>query len=673
MMDPFAAPPPPPGDPAAPAETVGPAPSASPGEPAQPGPAAQPGAPAQPAAAALPGDPAQHAEAADEAPGITVDQLLRHITPTAWVTPALAVLILVGFVVEFALGVSVTSPTGGQLLKAGGQFGPAFVDGEWWRTLTSMFLHSGPLHLAFNLWAFWSVGHVTERVFGNRSFLAIYLLSGVGASLTSVAWNPLVVSVGASGAIFGVYGALLAFAVLHRGVFPPEYLAQQRNSIIGFIGYNVFFGLSQKNTDMAAHAGGLVAGALAGAVLARDVLRPAENAGRRLAIAAGLAGLLVLAAFGVRARALKVPEIQADREARSALAHLEAKEYPQAIERYTAALEIERRFEHLFNRGLAYAEIEDLKAARADMREAHRMKPTTQTHAVLCDVGVKLEVLTGTPGQEGPQALDEAADHCSEAIRTTEVPTQKAALLAMRSFARESQKRMDEAHADIDAALALDEHSVLARGHRVSLHLDEEKYAEAEQDCEKLLADPEPRHYDLAICARVSHRLHDRAEERARLDRLLALAPEHRGALHSRAWLNEQEDRLDESLADYGKLLAIAPDLASAWNNRAWIEVELGDFAAARADADRALALAPDAASALGTRCFALVGLGELAAARSDCVRALEIGPGLIDRGMLAFIDKRHADARRDWEEASKANPAQARQLRPWLAKLPAR
>jgi len=67
------------------------------------------------------------------------------------------------------------------------------------------------------------------------------------------------------------------------------------------------------------------------------------------------------------------------------------------------------------------------------------------------------------------------------------------------------------------------------------------------------------------------------------------------------------------------------------------------------------------------------VGLGELDAARSDCVRALELEPTLVDRGMLAFIDKRYRDARRDWEKSSAADAVQARELRPWLARLPAR
>ena len=303
--------------------------------------------------------------------GLTVDGLLKQITPTAWVTPTLAALILVGFGVELALGVSVTSPTGPQLLRAGGDFGPSFAEGDWWRVFTSTFLHAGPLHLAFNLWAFFSVGVVTERIYGNRAFLAIYLLSGLGGSLASLTWSPLVVGVGATGAIFGVYGALLAFILLHRGVLPAAYLTQQRNSIVGFIGYNVVFGLSQKNTDMAAHAGGLLAGFCAGAILGRDLLRPGAQVARRVLGAVGFAALLALTGFAVRAKVRREPAIKADLDAASGLAHLKAKAYAHAVEAYGLAIAHEREPSWLFNRGLAYLQLEDTKHAEEDLRAAN--------------------------------------------------------------------------------------------------------------------------------------------------------------------------------------------------------------------------------------------------------------------------------------------------------------
>jgi hypothetical protein len=80
--------------------------------------------------------------------------------------------------------------------------------------------------------------------------------------------------------------------------------------------------------------------------------------------------------------------------------------------------------------------------------------------------------------------------------------------------------------------------------------------------------------------------------------------------------------------------------------------------------------LTPDGAS-LGTRCFALAGLGEVAAARADCVRANELAPNAYNQGMLAFLDRRYPDARRIWEGAGRGNAVSARELKPWLARLP--
>lgn len=597
---------------------------------------------------------------------MTVDELLGMITPRVWVTPALSTLIVIGFAVELWLGVSFDKPTGSQLLAAGGQFGPSFAEGAWWRALSSMFLHAGPLHLAFNLWAFWSAGKLTERVFGNVAFLVLYVLSGIGGSLTSLVWSPLSVSVGASGAIFGVYGALLAFVLLHRGVLPPAYLAHQRNSIVGFIGYNVVFGLSQKNTDMAAHAGGFVIGALAGAMLGRDLLAPAAGRLRRALGAAGVAALLLFSAFVVQRRLQHVPEIKAGRDADAALAHLKAKEFPQAIARYTDALAFERRHASLFNRGLAYLGAQDLKSARKDIHDADLMESTAQSKSLLCELGTNLE--------RTPEALAETEAYCTAALAKEADPHAKATLYSLRAYVRALESRGDDSLADADAALALDEHATRARVRRTAVLLEKRRLDEAEAECARLVAEADAEVFTFWLCSRVAHGRNDGAQERARLDRCLAFEPDDRDSHLARAWLNSQENRLPESLADYDKAIAIDPANPFAWNNRAWVKVELGDFAGARADADRAVAADPNDASYLGTRCFALVGLGELAAARADCARSIELRQtSKIDSGMLAFIDKRYADARRDWQKASDEDPAAARELRPWLARIPAR
>ncbi len=598
---------------------------------------------------------------------ITVDQLLHRITPRVWVTPALVILCLAGFGFELARGVSLQSPTGGQLLAVGGQFGPSFAEGEWWRALTHMFLHAGPLHLAFNMWAFYSVGPLTERIFGNKAFLAIYVLSGIGGTLTSLAWSPMSVGVGASGAIFGVYGALLAFVLLHRGVFPVEYLAQQRNSIIGFIGYNVVFGLSQKNTDMAAHAGGLVTGALVGAALGRDVLNPSGHLARRLSGAMGVVALLLFAGYSVRTRLLAVPEIEAERTAKAGIAQLEAKQYAQAIASFSRAIVLRREHAALFNRGLAYFDNQQFELAQDDFSSANDLEANLATHNALCEVGVML----GRSEKE----LAPAIAHCTSAIGLEPDPGRRARLLATRALARGMDGKASEVLADASAALELDANVPHARMRRAHAHLDLGQLGEAEQDCTAVLGAPEPGASELTVCAQVARKQNDRALERTRLERALALEPTHRNALFARAWLNEQEGQLAGAVADYSALLGVEPTSTTALNNRAWVKIEQGDFAGARSDADAAVAngevQGERSALHYGTQCFALAGLGERAAAKAACTTALEIKPdNLFDRGMLAFLEGRAAEARRDWQKVSVGDPVNARQLKAWLAKL---
>src|SRR5207244_2886447 len=119
------------------------------------------------------------------------------------VTPILVGLIVVIYVAMIANGVSFSDPTTDALLAWGADFGPLTLRGQSWRLLTSMFLHAGFLHLAFNAWALWVLGRLTERLLGSVAFTLVYLLSGIGGNLLSLLINPLQVSVGASGAIFG--------------------------------------------------------------------------------------------------------------------------------------------------------------------------------------------------------------------------------------------------------------------------------------------------------------------------------------------------------------------------------------------------------------------------------------------------------------------------------------
>jgi len=128
---------------------------------------------------------------------------------------------VVVFVIMVALGVGLLQPTSEQLLIFGANFGPLTVNQQWWRLLSCTFVHIGIMHLLLNMWCLWNLGNLAERMFGNFAFVMLYLLSGLGGSIASLWWNPTIVSAGASSAVFGVAGSVIAFLHFGKVHLPP--------------------------------------------------------------------------------------------------------------------------------------------------------------------------------------------------------------------------------------------------------------------------------------------------------------------------------------------------------------------------------------------------------------------------------------------------------------------
>lgn len=144
------------------------------------------------------------------------------------------------------------------LLKYGANLGVLVKNGEYFRLVTSMFLHAGVVHIFFNLYSLYIVGAKIEDFFGKWKFLLIYLLSGIAGNLLSIGFNSEVVSVGASGAIFGLFGALLYFGYTYRGYIGSIIKSQ----ILPIIIYNLILGFVIPGIDISAHIGGLIGGIL---------------------------------------------------------------------------------------------------------------------------------------------------------------------------------------------------------------------------------------------------------------------------------------------------------------------------------------------------------------------------------------------------------------------------
>jgi rhomboid protease GluP len=174
--------------------------------------------------------------------------------------------------------------------------------GEYYRFLTSMFLHGGLLHILFNAWALYALGPETERIYGTARFLAIYFLAGLAGGVASYAFSPYP-AVGASGAIFGLIGALAVFYYTSRTLL-GDAARQQLGSLITVIMINLFIGFSSGGLiDNFAHLGGLAGGAVAAWLLAPrfavdERLYPPQIVRRALPWGwAGALGLLALLVF----------------------------------------------------------------------------------------------------------------------------------------------------------------------------------------------------------------------------------------------------------------------------------------------------------------------------------------------------------------------------------------
>ncbi len=193
------------------------------------------------------------------------------------VTKLLLLAIAGVFVVETFLGGSTNSLV---LLRLGANEAALVLEhGQWWRLAASTFLHIGFLHVLLNGWALFQLGPLVEAWLGWLRLLVIYFASGVAGSLASVLWRGFQdergLSAGASGAIFGILGALIAFLVRRRDRLRPEARALLLQFLL-WAGINVVFGFTNPGIDNAAHLGGFAAGLLLGSFMGESALRRPE-------------------------------------------------------------------------------------------------------------------------------------------------------------------------------------------------------------------------------------------------------------------------------------------------------------------------------------------------------------------------------------------------------------
>lgn len=228
---------------------------------------------------------------------------IRHGNLTA--TRVLLVAILAGFILELGVGGANALTEGPSELKLVhlGAIQPFLIaNGQYWRLFTAIFLHAGILHIGFNAYALWLFGSMIERDFGTPKFLAIFFVTGLLASIASYAFGPEVtVGVGASGAIFGIFGAFIAWNYRRRHL---AMAAANLRWALMLIALNAFLAFGFSTIDWRAHVGGLISGVAAGWIAEGWGPRP-----QRRAILFG--GFAALIALGIGIAMWRTSQVQA--------------------------------------------------------------------------------------------------------------------------------------------------------------------------------------------------------------------------------------------------------------------------------------------------------------------------------------------------------------------------
>jgi rhomboid protease GluP len=140
--------------------------------------------------------------------------------------------------------------------------------GEWYRLFSSMFLHNGAMHILFNMFSLYMLGQIVERLFSRSAYWVIYILTGIVGGLTFIYFNPNGSAVGASGAVFGIFGALAGFAFVYRKSHTEQFVYFMRQFGVILL-LNFLLGVIFESIAMSAHVGGLLFGMVLGMAIAK--------------------------------------------------------------------------------------------------------------------------------------------------------------------------------------------------------------------------------------------------------------------------------------------------------------------------------------------------------------------------------------------------------------------
>jgi len=346
---------------------------------------------------------------------------------------------------------------------------------QWWRLLTSSFVHAGIFHLGINLFVLRDIGKEIEAWFGPRRFCAIWFTAAAGGAITSLFAHPISVSEGASAAIFGLFGAMLVFVWRRKNLAPAGSLKLHAKIILILVGYTAICGFFDKTIDNASHFGGLLSG-----FLAALLFLPSKSGDTlwRLADSGKLACILLLCAgayFGAYSLLARAPDVVAEGEYATAVKLLQAEKFDLALAHLNKTLELTPGNESaLCDRARALAKLKKFEEAMTDCNSALNSAANKKlVHFTRADVLHQMRRYT-----DAGQDLD----------KVIELDGKDAVAFNNRAWNYAAAGSYAKALKDCDIALSLDPHLTTAYDTRATVEILLSRYSDALADLDKAIS-----------------------------------------------------------------------------------------------------------------------------------------------------------------------------------------
>lgn len=266
-----------------------------------------------------------------------VNEVMHLAGSSMYVTYGLIVINVIVFILMAIDGAGIFEPDGLTHIKWGSNYSPLTFSGDWWRLITSMFIHFGVIHLALNMYGLYILGVFLEPMLGKAKFILAYFCTGVFASIASLWWHSEGInSAGASGAIFGMFGVFLA--LLLTNLIPKQIRTGLLRSIGIVVGINLIYGM-KSGVDNAAHIGGLLSGIIIGFAF-YPLLKKNDKSNRSLVALAAIAGVTFLVArtfLMSPGNSINTEARQTEINALKELKYPDAKEYYEKYDQFAEA------------------------------------------------------------------------------------------------------------------------------------------------------------------------------------------------------------------------------------------------------------------------------------------------------------------------------------------------